>query len=128
MIAGDKCAPGMFNLPLYLAFADPMHNSGLLLSPALHKGFTVTVIDMDHVSAESDRVIRLNVPEEAWDLATLLRDADRFAIEAIHSRAYPDEQVVSVAATRLHNVAGTYTGKDDPIAVVRTQSIFPAPE
>ena len=128
MIAGDKCAPGMFNLPLYLAFADPMHNSGLLLSPALHKGFTVTVIDMDHVSAESDRVIRLNVPEEAWDLATLLRDADRFAIEAIHSRAYPDEQVVSVAATRLHNVAGTYTGKDDPIAAVRTQSIFPAPE
>jgi fructose 1,6-bisphosphate aldolase/phosphatase len=33
-----------------------------------------------------------------------------------------------VSATRLHNIAGKYTGKDDPVAVVRTQGIFPAPE
>jgi fructose 1,6-bisphosphate aldolase/phosphatase len=41
---------------------------------------------------------------------------------------YRDEQVAAVSATRLHNIAGTYTGKDDPVAIVRTQSIFPAPE
>ena len=35
---------------------------------------------------------------------------------------------MSVSATRLHNIAGTYTGKDDPVAIVRTQGIFPAPE
>jgi fructose 1,6-bisphosphate aldolase/phosphatase len=35
---------------------------------------------------------------------------------------------VSVSATRLHNIAGKYTGKDDPVAIVRTQGIFPAPE
>jgi fructose 1,6-bisphosphate aldolase/phosphatase len=29
---------------------------------------------------------------------------------------------------RLHSIAGTYTGKDDPIAIVRNQGIFPAPE
>jgi fructose 1,6-bisphosphate aldolase/phosphatase len=127
VFAADKCAPGAYNLPLYLAFCDPMHNGGLLLNPTLHKGFTVTVIDMDHKGKE-DRVIKLNVPEQIWDLAALIRDEDRFAIEAIHSRVYPDEQVVSVAATRLHNVAGKYTGKDDPVAVVRVQSIFPAPE
>ena len=28
----------------------------------------------------------------------------------------------------LHNIAGKYTGKDDPIAIVRNQGIFPAPE
>ena len=128
VFAGDKCAPGMYSLPFYLTFTDPMHNGGLLLSPVLHKGFTVTVIDMDHTGKESDRVIKLNVPEQTWDLAALLRDEDRFAIEAVHSRVYPDEQIVSVAATRLHNVAGKYTGKDDPVAVVRVQSIFPAPE
>jgi fructose 1,6-bisphosphate aldolase/phosphatase len=83
---------------------------------------------MDHSAKDSDRIIKLNVPEQTWDLAALLRDEDRYAIEAIHSRAFPDEQVVSVAATRLHNVAGKYTGKDDPVAVVRVQSIFPAPE
>jgi fructose 1,6-bisphosphate aldolase/phosphatase len=123
---GDKCAPGMFNLPLYLNFADPMHNGGLLLSPDLYKGFTVTVIDMDHAAA--DRVTQLNLPEEHLLLAAVLRNPDRFAVEAIHSRAYPGEQIVSVAATRLHNVKGVYTGKDDPCAIIRTQRIFPAPE
>jgi fructose 1,6-bisphosphate aldolase/phosphatase len=29
---------------------------------------------------------------------------------------------------RLHSVAGKYTGKDDPVAIVRNQGIFPAPE
>jgi len=51
-----------------------------------------------------------------------------FAIEAIHSRYKPEEQVTAVSATRLHNIAGKYTGKDDPVAIVRTQGIFPAPE
>src|SRR2546422_1783709 len=50
------------------------------------------------------------------------------AVEAIHSRYKPDDQVVSISATRLHNIAGKYTGKDDPVAIVRTQGIFPAPE
>ncbi|MBI4498842.1 MAG: fructose 1,6-bisphosphatase [Chloroflexi bacterium] len=126
VFAADKCAPGAYNLPLYLAFCDPMHNGGLLLSPRLHEGFTLTIIDMD--AKEGDRIIKLDVPERIWDVCALLRDMDRFAIEAIHSRAFPDEQVVSVSATRLHNIAGRYTGKDDPVAIVRNQGIFPAPE
>lgn len=128
IFAGDKCAPGAFNLPLYLAFADPMHNGGLLLSPKLHLGFTFTIIDMDHHSDHQDRTIQLDVPERSWDIAALLQNPDRYAILSIHSRHKPHEQVVSVAATRLHNIAGKYTGKDDPIAIVRNQGIFPAPE
>ncbi|HWO93780.1 MAG TPA: fructose 1,6-bisphosphatase, partial [Dehalococcoidia bacterium] len=73
-------------------------------------------------------VITLDVPERAWDVAALLQNMDRYGVEAIHSRFRQSEQVVSVAATRLHNIAGKYTGKDDPIAIVRTQGIFPAPE
>ena len=34
----------------------------------------------------------------------------------------------AVSAQRLHSIAGTYTGKDDPVALVRNQGIFPAPE
>lgn len=128
IFAADKCGPGAYNYPLYTVFCDPMHNGGLLLSPKLHKGFTVTVIDMDHKAKDSDRVIKLEVPERTWDLAALLQNPDRFAIEAIHSRYKPEEQIVSVSATRLHNIAGKYTGKDDPVALVRTQGIFPAPE
>jgi fructose 1,6-bisphosphate aldolase/phosphatase len=128
IFAGDKCAPGAFNLPLYLAFCDPMHNGGLLLNPKMHQGWNFHIIDMDHKSKNTDRIIKLQAPERIWDIAALLQNPDRYAIESIYARYMPDEQVVSVAATRLHNIAGKYTGKDDPIAIVRTQGIFPAPE
>lgn len=58
----------------------------------------------------------------------LLRDENRFGIQSIHSREYPHQQVVSVSTDRLHTIAGEYKGKDDPVAVVRTQNVFPAPE
>jgi fructose 1,6-bisphosphate aldolase/phosphatase len=126
VFAADKCSPGAYNYPLYAVFCDPMHNGGLLLAPRLRRGFTLTIIDMD--ARGGDRVIQLPVPERIWDVACLLQNPDRFAIEAIHSRQKPDEQIVAVSATRLHNIAGKYTGKDDPVAIVRTQGIFPAPE
>ncbi len=128
VFAADKCGPGAYNYPLYSVFCDPMHNGGLLLSPKLHQGFEITVIDMDHKGKDRDRVITLNVPERVWDVACLLQDPDRFAIEAVQSRCCPEEQIVSASATRLHNIAGKYTGKDDPVAIVRSQGIFPAPE
>jgi len=31
-----------------------------------------------------------------------------------------------VSTTRLHNIAGKYTGKDDPVALIRVQGEFPA--
>lgn len=130
IFTADKCGPGAYNLPFYLAFCDPMHNGGLLLNPKMHKGFTLEIIDMDYSGdkGNGDKIIRLDVPERAWDVASLLQNIDRYAIESIWSRHKPDEQVASISATRLHNIAGKYTGKDDPIAIIRTQGIFPAPE
>lgn len=124
--AADKCGPGAYNLPLYLAFADPMYCGGLLLKPEMGKGFTFRIMDMEHAAA--DRMIDLHTPEETYSLVALLRDETRYAIEAIFSRAYPNQQVAAVSTMRLHNIAGKYTGKDDPVAIVRTQGIFPAPE
>jgi fructose 1,6-bisphosphate aldolase/phosphatase len=121
--AADKTDPGAYNLPFYLAFADPMHCAGLLLSPKMAKGFTFTIMDVNHT--EGDRVIELNAPEELYDIACLLRDNERFVIESIHSRANNDIACV-VSTSRLHNIAGTYTGKDDPVALVRVQGNFPA--
>ena len=40
-----------------LAFADPMHCAGLLLSPSIAKGFTFTIMDVSYT--EGDRVIEL---------------------------------------------------------------------
>ena len=126
----DKCGPGAYNHALWNTFCNPMKNGGLLLSPDLAKGFTFTIIDMNHKGKEKDRIIKINTFEDhgTLKLAALLRNIDRFAVEAIHSNAYPSEQIVSLSATRLHNIAGVYTGKDDPVMVMRTQKIFPAPE
>jgi fructose 1,6-bisphosphate aldolase/phosphatase len=123
MFAADKTDPGAYNLPLYLAFADPMYNSGLILAPTMEKGFRFMIMDVSYT--EGDRVIELNTPEDIYDIAALLRDNQRFVIESIHSREN-GEQTVAVSTTRLHNIAGKYTGKDDPVMLVRVQGAFPA--
>ena len=124
IFAADKCGPGAFNLPLFLAFADPMYCAGLML-PKMIKGFRFDIMDMNYT--QGDSIISLNAPEDYYDIAMLLRDNEQFGIHAIYSRTY-DEQVVSCSTDRLHSIAGKYTGKDDPIALVRNQGIFPAPE
>lgn len=121
--AADKTDPGAYSLPLYLSFADPMHNAGLLLSPGMSKGFKFTIMDVEHIDA--DRVIELSAPENLYDIAALLRDNQRFVIESIHSKNI-GEQAAAVSTTRLHNIAGKYTGKDDPVCLVRVQGNFPA--
>ena len=126
ILTADKTEPGAFNLPLYLVFADPMYSSGLLLSEALHAGFTFRIMDVDYT--EGDRVITLDAPERLYDIATLLRDTHRYVIESIWSRKYSSEQAAAVSTSRLRNIAGRYVGKDDPCAVVRVQKIFPATE
>ncbi|MFW6125385.1 MAG: fructose 1,6-bisphosphatase [Pirellulales bacterium] len=124
VLAADKCGPGAYNLPLYLGFADPMYCGGLML-PKMFKGFTFRIIDMEQSSGDS--VLDLEAPEDAHAIAALLRDNERFAIDRITSRT-TGELAAAVSAQRLHNIAGTYTGKDDPVALVRNQGIFPAPE
>lgn len=125
VFTADKCGPGAFNFPLWTVFTSPLYCAGLML-PKMKTGFRFTVIDMEHVGA--DRVIELDTPERHIDLAILLRDENRYGIQAIHSRSYPQQQVVSVSTDRLHTIAGVYKGKDDPVAIVRSQGIFPAPE
>jgi fructose 1,6-bisphosphate aldolase/phosphatase len=121
--AADKTDPGAYNLPLYLAFADPMNTPGLMLAPSMAKGFRFVIMDVNHT--EGDRVIELNAPEELYDIAALLRDPERFVVESIWSRG-TGEQSVAVSTSRLHNIAGKYTGKDDPVMLVRVQKDFPA--
>lgn len=121
--AADKTDPGAYNLPLYLAFADVMNTPGLILSPKIAQGFRFVIMDVSHT--EGDRVIELNAPEDLYSIAALLRDTERYVVESVWSRA-SGEQAAIVATSRLHNIAGKYTGKDDPVMLVRTQMNFPA--
>lgn len=119
----DKTEPGAYNLPLYLSFADPMYNPGLILSPKMDEGFTFTIMDVEYT--EGDRLINLSSPEDIYDIACLLRDNDRFVVESIRSRK-TDESCAVCSTTRLSKIAGRYVGKDDPVMLIRTQSQFPA--
>ncbi len=125
IFAADKCGPGAYNLPLFLGFADPMYCAGLML-PQMIQGFDFNIIDMNNTGGDS--ILTLHAPDDYYQITVLLRDNERFGIESITSRTHGDQEAVAVSAQRLHNIAGTYTGKDDPIAIVRNQGIFPAPE
>jgi fructose 1,6-bisphosphate aldolase/phosphatase len=89
----------------------------------MNKGFRFVIMDVNYT--KGDRVIELNAPEEIYDIAALLRDNQRFVVESIYSRNNGDI-AASVSTTRLHNIAGKYTGKDDPVMLVRVQGAFPA--
>ena len=121
--AADKTDPGAYNLPLYLAFADPMNTPGLMLAPGMGKGFRFVIMDVNYT--EGDRVIELSAPRDLYAIAALLRDPEHYVVESVWSIA-SGAQAVSVATSRLHNIAGKYTGKDDPVMLVRVQSDFPA--
>jgi len=123
VFAGDKCGPGVFNHPLFSGFADPYHNAGLLLAPEMNAGFTFRIMDVNHT--QHDKVIELKVPVDYYDIACLLRDPNRYVIESVTENA--TGLIAAVASTsRLHNIAGKYVGKDDPICIVRSQKTFPS--
>ena len=76
---------------------------------------------------------------EKGKIATLQMWQDKPTLEA--ALMYPGRYVVSTVDTkrqsansylhqpiRLHNIAGKYVGKDDPICIIRTQKDFPATE
>jgi fructose 1,6-bisphosphate aldolase/phosphatase len=47
-------------------------------------------------------------------------------VSSVYTR---DNQPILAASTdRLHNIAGKYVGKDDPVCIIRTQKDFPATE
>lgn len=123
VFAGDKCGPGVFNYPLFEAFANPYHNAGLLLAPDFQAGFTYNIMDVNNT--EADSIATLKVPIDYYDICTLLRDPNHYVIESVIENA--TGLIAAVTATsRLHNISGKYVGKDDPVAIVRTQKQFPS--
>lgn len=125
VFAADKTEPGAFNLPLYYAFVEVSRSPALLLSPSIRKGVKFVIMDVSYT--EKDKIIELFTPENYIDIASLLFNPHRFVVESIFLREN-NEPVVSVSTTRLHNIAGRYVGKDDPIMIVRVQRPFLATE
>jgi len=116
----DKTAAGAWNMPLYKIFADPFNTIGLVIAANMHKGFIFEVHDV-----KEHKKIRFNTPEDIYDMLVLIGSPSRFVVKAIYHR--DNKEIAAVSSTeRLHEVAGKYVGKDDPVCIVRCQGIFPA--
>jgi fructose 1,6-bisphosphate aldolase/phosphatase len=122
--AADKTEPGAFNFPLWRAFVDAGSNTGLLINEKLASGVTFRIMDV-----MSGKLASLKMWEDKAELEAALMYPGRFVVHSIVSSEMDDgEVIVSASTDRLHNIAGTYVGKDDPIMIVRTQKDFPATE
>src|SRR5919106_4412955 len=122
IFAADKTEPGAFNLPLWRTFIDARSNTGLLINENLAAGVIFRVMDV-----MSGKVANLKMWEDKAELEAGLMYPGRYVVHSVMS-SDGKEQIVSASTDRLHNIAGTYVGKDDPIAIVRTQKNFPATE
>lgn len=116
----DKTEPGAWNLPLYKMFADPFNTAGLVIDPKMHQGFRFEVHDL-----VEGRRIRLDCPEEAYDLLLFIGAPSRYVVKHVESRTLGEPAAVT-STQRLSLMAGRYVGKDDPVMVVRCQSGMPA--
>lgn len=59
------------------------------------------------------------------DLQRLLLDQNRFVVAQIRTK---DGNIgFTLSAERLHNISGTYSGKDDPVVLALCQGDWPAP-
>ena len=116
----DKTEPGAFNLPMFRIFADPFNTAGLVIDPKMHDGFKFEVLDL-----YEGKYVVLNAPEEMYDLLALIGTPSRYVIKRIYRKR--DNKIAAVVSSeKLNLIAGRYVGKDDPVAIVRAQSGFPA--
>lgn len=121
VFAADKTEPGAYNFPFWRMFVDARSNTGLIINEELAEGVIFRIMDV-----MSGKIADLKLWNDKPELEAALMYPGRYVVHSIltHER----EQIVSCSTDRLHNIAGTYVGKDDPIAIVRTQKNFPATE
>ena len=121
IFAADKTEPGAFNFPFWRMFIDAGSNTGLLINEKLAAGVTFKIMDV-----MTGNIADLKMWEDKPELEAALMFPGRYVVHSVYSSE--GDQILSASTDRLHNIAGTYVGKDDPIAIVRTQKDFPATE
>ena len=102
-------------------FVDTSTNTGLIINEELAKGVIFRVMDV-----MTGKIADLKMWNDKPELEAALMYPGRYVVHSVVTHS--GEQIVSCSTDRLHNIAGTYVGKDDPIAIVRTQKNFPATE
>ncbi len=121
VFAADKTEPGAFNYPMYRLFVDALSNTGLIVNKSLANGVIINIMDV-----EKGKLAKLSLWEDKPTIEAALMYPGRYVIDSVYTK--DGEPILDASTDRLHNIAGTYVGKDDPICIVRTQKKFPATE
>ena len=121
VFAADKTEPGAFNYPIYRMFVDALSNTGLIVNKSLSEGVIINIMDV-----ERGKIAKLELWQDKPVIEAALMYPGRYVVDSVTTK---NAEPILVASTdRLHNIAGTYVGKDDPVCMVRTQKLFPATE
>ena len=121
VFAADKTEPGAFNYPIYRMFVDSLSNTGLIVNTNLANGVIMNIMDV-----EQGKVASLELWQDKPTIEAALMYPGRYVVDTVTTKE--GEPILAASTDRLHNIAGTYVGKDDPILLVRTQKLFPATE
>jgi fructose 1,6-bisphosphate aldolase/phosphatase len=121
VFAADKTEPGAFNYPIYRMFVDTLSNTGLIVNQNLASGVIMNIMDV-----EQGTVAALELWKDKPTIEAAMMYPGRYVVDTVTSK--DGEPILAASTDRLHNIAGTYVGKDDPIMLVRTQKNFPATE
>jgi len=121
VFAADKTEPGAFNYPIYRMFVDALSNTGLIVNKSLASGVKINIMDV-----EEGKIAELELWQDKPTIEAALMYPGRYVVDSVTTKE--GEPILSASTDRLHNIAGTYVGKDDPICLVRTQKNFPATE
>ena len=121
VFAADKTEPGAFNYPIYRMFVDTLSNTGLIVNKNLAGGVIMNIMDV-----EQGTVAALELWQDKPTIEAAMMYPGRYVVDTVTSK--DGEPILAASTDRLHNIAGTYVGKDDPIMLVRTQKNFPATE
>lgn len=121
VFAADKTEPGAFNYPIYRMFVDSLSNTGLIVNQSLASGVIINVMDV-----EEGKIAKLSLWEDKPTIEAALMYPGRYVVSTVTTKQ--GEPILAASTDRLHNIAGRYVGKDDPICLIRTQKNFPATE
>ena len=121
VFAADKTEPGAFNYPIYRMFVDTLSNTALIVNKSLASGVKFNIMDV-----EKAQIAELQLWEDKPTIEAALMYPGRYVVDSVYTKE--GEPILDASTDRLHNIAGTYVGKDDPICLVRTQKNFPATE
>ncbi len=139
----DKTDPAALGNWLCRAYFDPNYNTGLLIAAsAMKQGYEFVVADLDTRAQAWERGLRTQAEVDAYmqeaqgkervivvsnpiDLQRLLLDQNRYVVAQIRTKG----GIIgfTLSAERLHNISGTYSGKDDPVVLALCQGDWPAP-